>query len=172
MRTKSNYALACAVLLTTVAAAHMSDTCETVSVNGGVRVNKSDYDADQAEGGAKAFKLDSARKQADNVDPAAGVPVDLPDGTTTPPAPSAPIPNSADGQPNPGVVATPTVASPGEMLVSKGGTANKPKWFVVSDKGEAITGDALVDVMIDAKGYDSEVAAWDAIKAVKEARPH
>lgn len=162
-------------LLTSVAlhaVAFMSDTCETVSVNGGVRVNKSDYDADQAEGGAGLYTLDSAKKQEANIDPSAGVNVTLPEGTTVPPAPSAPIPVDPNGIANPNAVTAPTVASPGELLVSKAGTAKAPKYFVVGQDGQPITGDSLIDVMIDAKGYDSEPDAWSAINAVKAARPH
>lgn len=148
-----------------VALAHMSDTCETVSVNGGLRVNKSDYDADQGDGGAKQYKLDSAAKQEANVDNTAGVETTLPPGVTVPPAPSAPIPLAPDGTvPTAGIV-TATTASPGQLLVSKGGTDKKPKFYVVTVDGGVST--PVVDREgIDKAGYDSEVEAWEAIRLV------
>lgn len=155
------------ILLSTVALhalAFMSDTCETVLVNGGLRINKSDYDADP-----DAYKLDSAAKQEGNPDLAGGVQTTLPTGTTAPPAPSAPLPLDSAGNLTPGaVVAVPTAPTPDQLLVTTTGKGDKQRWFVTDSTGVLIKDREGVDPA----GYGSEVDAWGAIKTALLAAPH
>lgn len=118
------------------------DTCETVMV-GGVRVNRADYEADQAKPVKERLygKLDSAAKQEAAPQSQEGVDNTIPPGTEVPPAPAAP--------------------SPGGMLVSKEGK----RFFVVDATGNKITDNDKLDV----KGYEAEKDAWTAIV---EATPH
>lgn len=156
------------------AVAFMSDIVETVTIEGPggnpLRVNKSDYDADQAEGGAKSMTLHTA----DAGQSSGEVTSALPGTVLVPPAASAPdytAPNNAtppvNTDPATGA-ATPSVPSPGQLVVSKEGTAAKPKFIVGT-----MVGNDFVPIKdragIDEKGYPDEKAAWDAIVA---ATPH
>lgn len=157
-------------LLASVAAVFSSEICETVTIqteNGPVRVNKSDYDADQAEGGAKSMTLATEKQAAPVADAetqtpqtvgqtdGAGAVVVPADGLTVPPAPSAPV-NALGGDES--KVATPNTLAPNTLLVIKDGK----KFYVVRPTGEKVT-----DVEgIDAAGYASEEAARNAINAL------
>ena len=155
-------------LLSSVSAVFSSDICETVTIqtaNGPVRVNKSDYDADQAEGGANEMKLATKAATAETQDaenatvqtvgangagvvPAGNIPV--------PPAPSAPV--TALGGEEGGNVATPTTVAPNTLMVIKDGK----KFYAVRPDGSRVE-----DIeAIDKAGYASEAAAWEAIRAL------
>jgi hypothetical protein len=142
------------------ATAFMSDVCETVMVKGGdggdpIRINKSDYDADQAEGGAKKYHLHADDKQP-QPDPIVGTgPVPVHPALTIPPAPSAP--NFV----NP---VAPQTASADTLMVAKGGTGAKAKFFVVRPDGTRV--EDMRDV--DKDGYATEALAWAAVEAVKK----
>jgi hypothetical protein len=147
-----------ALLLASVAAAFMSETCETVTV-GGVRVNKSDYEADQQKpAGERQYKGKVTEAEPSTVN-TAGV-MDTSDG---PPlaAPSAPHFGGEDAaapaapiDPLKGAVA-PTTGTADQRLVLKDGS----KYFVVDAHGKKIEGDG-----IEKGGYKTEDAAWKAIK--------
>lgn len=150
---KRLYLMTAAVSLTGMRA-FMSDACETVTVKGQdgepLRINKTDYDADQADGGAKKFKLHKDDAAApDPVTLAAGQSITPPADVIIPPAPSAP----AFVTPVP-----PQVPSPGQFLVFNEGK----KYFIVDVQGVKVTGNPGVDE----KGYASEQAALDAIKLI------
>lgn len=143
-----------------IAAAFMSETVETVTV-GGVRVNKSDYEADQQKPAGERQWKGSLAKESEQSEAVgtAGV-MDTSDG---PPlaAPSAPnFGGEDDGvapapiDPLKGAVA-PTTGTADQRLVLK----RKDRYFVVDAKGENVTDDG-----IEAKGYTTEAAAWKAIK--------
>lgn len=157
-------------LLASVAAVFSSEICETVTIqteNGPVRINKNDYDADQAEGGAKAFTLATEAEAAPVADAEQGgvrtvgttdgagavvVPVD---GVTIPPAPSAPVTALGGDESK---VATPTAVAPNTLMVIKDGK----KFFVIRPTGEKVTDVEGVDVA----GYATEEAARNAINAL------
>lgn len=120
-----------------------------------VRVNQSDYEADQAEDGAKSMALYKG-KETEPVAPVGdnGIP---PVSTTTPipPAPSAPVNVLPAGTPVPPVQTNP---SANQRLVAEIGK----KFFVVDGGGNKITD---LDG-IDAKGYATSDAAWAAVRAL------
>lgn len=127
---------------------------ETVTVVGEdgnpLRINKSDYVADQADGGAKLWTLhDDPAPQADG----GGVAFALPPGITQPAAPAAPDFSDAVAPPAPSI---------GQKLVQKDGR----KFFVVvAAEGGAFP--KLTDTPgIDEKGYATDKEAWDAIMAL------
>lgn len=140
-----------------------ADVCEVVSIEGAdgkpVRVNKSDYDADQAEGGAKSMTL---HKEQPDQSVAGQVVIPPPAGVTIPPAPAAPnfVPaTDAAGQPLPvGAPVPPTTPAPNAKLVMKEGR----KYYVVDTTGAKITGTDG----IDEAGYASEADAIAAINAL------
>ena len=145
-----------ALLLASVAAAFMSETCETVTV-GGVRVNKSDYEADQQKPAGERQYKGKLDKESEPSEPMTAGVMDTSDG---PPlaAPSAPHFGDAAERDNidplKGAVA-PTTGTADQRLVLKDGS----KYFVVDAKGEKVKGDG-----IEAKGYSTEAAAWKAIQ--------
>jgi hypothetical protein len=127
------------------------DTCETVMV-GGVRVNRSDYDADQEKPAKERQygKLDTKQEDA---------PQSSGDAPMAPPAP-APEPQPVAPAPEPQPVAPapepqPVAPSPGGLLISKEGN----RYFVVNAQGEKVTDNAAIDAK---KGYASEPDAWAA----------
>jgi hypothetical protein len=146
---------------TVAALAFMSDTVETVNVKGAdgqpLRINKSDYDADQADDGAKAYTLHKSEAEqsvgsvplqplAPGIDPVAAPSApDFSGGEGVTPLPIDPLKNAA----------APTVPSPNQRLVAKEGT----KFFVVDGSGEKITDLASIET----KGYKTEAEAWKAI---------
>lgn len=160
-----------AILLASVAnmfpAAFMSDTCEVVNVrvDGNViRVNKSDYIADQAEDGAKSMTLVKRGEDADAEQSVGGVTIGAgyPDGMDPVAAPSAPDftgttppPETLDPVKN---AVAPAAPSPGSFLVSKEGEGKKAKYFVVDATGAKIERDGIDHE----NGYSTEQAAWRA----------
>lgn len=150
--------------------AFMSETCETVLIKGKdgkpVRVNKSDYDADQAEGGAKEMTLFKGGDDADQA--VTGEPVKTFDQLGMQPvaAPSAPD-FSGGGETSSLPVdprkeaAAPVAPSPNQRLVSKEGTGKNTKYFVVDGTGAKIEMDG-----VNKDGYATEKEAWDAIMAL------
>lgn len=163
-----------AILLATVASvigrAFMSDACETVLVTrkgnkGKVRVNKADYDADQADDGAKVMTLakDEAEQSAPNgVQALTG----FPEGVTPTAAPSAPD-FTGGGEVSPPVIdpskdaVAPTAPSPNQRLVAKEGNGKSAKFFVVDGTGTKLEMDG-----IDPAGYATDAEAWKAIMAL------
>lgn len=145
-----------------VCAAFQSEVEEVVTV-GGVRVSKSAYEADQEKPAAERQygKLDSAAKQADVEQSVGGVQLLGADGPALA-APSAPDFTGGDGvAPTPidplKNAAAPVTASDNQRLVLKVGK----KYKVVDGTGTAISMDG-----IEAGGYDTEEAAWTAIRAL------
>jgi hypothetical protein len=140
-----------------------NDIAETVVITtkgGDVRINKADYDADQAEGGAKQYTLASKAKQADNAaTDAATTANNVPPGTIVPPAPSAPNFNPAPGEQAPpsATGAVPPVApSVNSYLVMKEGK----KYFIVDTAGVK----QGAERGFDPAGYATEELAVTAIK--------
>lgn len=154
-----------ALLASTAAMAFMSsEFVEVVTVKGQdgkpLRVNKSDYDADQAEGGAKAYTL-----HKDEAEQSTASPVQMIDPAQQQPlaAPSAPDFNGPNDDPNALIdplknAIAPSAPSPNQRLVSKEGKAGKERYFVVDGSGARITMDG-----IDPAGYETEQGAWKAI---------
>jgi hypothetical protein len=158
-----------------IIAAFMSDTCETVMV-GGVRVNKSDYEADQEKpsGERQYGSLDSDAKQKDNAETVvntAEVQTNVAPGVIVPSAPSSPNFNAPDN--TAAQVATdatgaavPTVPAPNAKLVMPEGTGAKKRFYIVDATGTKFTAEQLPG--IEDKGYATETDAWNAILALPE----
>lgn len=162
-----------AMLLSGVAMiAHMSDVCETVQIKGAdgepVRVNKSDFDADQ-DSDKPTMKLFTKDKEGEQTAPPIPAPSGYPEGVAPTAAPSAPNFNHVSGDaPNaqgaaPLVMdeakaaAAPTAPSVDQLLVNKEGR----KYFVVDGTGTKVT-----RAGIDDAGYKSDSDAWAAIMAL------
>lgn len=149
--------------------AFMSETCETVLIKGkggdAVRVNKSDYDADQAS------DKPTMTLHKDDDGPslgAPGEPVKTFDqlGMAPVAAPSAPdFTGGGEVAPTPmdpnKDAAAPVAPSPNQRLVSKEGTGRNTKYFVVDGTGTKLTMDG-----VNTDGYATEKEAWDAIMAL------
>lgn len=146
---------------------------ETVMVTrkggkGVVRVNKSDFDADQA--GDKTMtiaKATEADTEAGGDAVAGGAMSDVnvtgAHGVVTTAAPSAPDMSSGDGDKSPPMDETKNAAAPAitgaeQLLVLKEGVKN-PKFYISDGMGNKITGDKAKLLGIDAAGYDTEEAA-------------
>lgn len=151
-------------------AAYMSETVEVVHVTGAdgkpVRVNKSDFDADQElPAKDRQYKLYSGDEQPEqSVAGGANATIPVPEGVALA-APSAPhfgAPGTPDAPIDPlkGAVA-PTTATPDQLLVMKDGGKGKERFFVVDGTGNKITDRAPT---IDPAGYATEDDAWKAIK--------
>jgi hypothetical protein len=150
-------------LLASVAAlvgrAFMSDTVEVVTIKGKgghpVRVNKADFDKDQAS------DKPTMHEHKDEAEQSTGALTDTTFDTGLPPvaAPAAPD-FSGGGEVTPPVVdprkdaVAPTVPSPNQRLVSKEGR----KFFVVDGTGTKLEIDG-----VDKDGYKTEGDAWNAI---------
>lgn len=151
-----------ATTATITASAFMSDV-EPVVMVGGVRVSKSAYDADQEkpEGEREYGKLDSKAKQADVEQSQGGIALN----TDGPPlaAPSAPDFTGGEG-------AAPLPVDPLKNAVAP--VAPGPNSRAVLKKGkkyhavDANTGETLKLDGIEPTGYDTEDAAWVAIRAL------
>lgn len=149
-----------AILLASVAVtAFMSDTLETVTIqteNGPVRVNKSDYDADQnSDKPTMKLATDAQQEKTPDVVPAGAVTAPA---IPVPPAPSAPGFNPAypEGQAPNANIATPTTATTDQLGVVKTGK----KFYVVTvHDGKRFEGER-----INKDGYDTSELAWDAVK--------
>lgn len=157
---------------------YMNDTCETVTVTvaGGkspVRVNKSDFDADQElPTGERQYKMYKGSN-----DPAIDTSGAVSDvnvtsqgegGTIlTTAAPSAPDFTSGDTKPvlmdEAKGAAAPTATDAGQWLVMKSGTGKNAKFFIANGLGQKITGDDAKLAGIDEAGYDTEDAARHVI---------
>lgn len=143
---------------TAFARAFMSDICETVLVkgdNGPVRVNKSDFDADQAKGGAKLFTLHKETKAEED----AGLTAPQPTGATaTPVDPALTIPPAPSAPDLGGAAVPPANPAPNQYLAMKDGK----KFFVVNAAGER----AEIDGINNKDGYATEQDAWNAILTI------
>ena len=135
----------------------MHDTCKTVLIKGAdgpVRVNESDYNADQAEDGAKSMTLYKGKDEDGVTDPSnvqTANTVQVPSADNPAPvAPSAPA-FAAPENPQTGPAA-PTIASPNTRSIMKQGK----KWQIVDENGERIT---AFPGLISEKGYDTEEEA-------------
>lgn len=133
-----------AMLLSTVARSFMSDTCETVIITpkgGGdpVRVNKSDYDADNTIGTLR--KTDTKEQEAPTT-AASPAPVDT--SVMPPPTASAVVPTHA------------TIPSPGDVGVVQ----DKKKFYLArtSDGTRLTAAEGAIE-----DGYATDKAAWDAV---------
>lgn len=148
--------------------AFMSDMVETVLVKGAggkpLRVNKSDFDADQAseKPTMTLHKDDDGPAVADGEAPVKTF-GEL--GMQPVAAPSAPDFSGGDGaaplpiDPDKNAAA-PVAPSPNQRLVSKEGTGARAKYFVVDGTGTKLTDG------VDADGYKTEQEAWAAIMAL------
>lgn len=129
-----------------------------------VRVNKSDYDADQEEDSKDRLYTGLADKPAAS---SKGV-----DGDVLPTAaPSAPDYSNGDaGAPQPPVdqvknAAAPVAPSDNQIFVMKKGSGKNAKFFLCEMKGNEavkIEGDRAKMLGIDENGYDTEEAAKKA----------
>ena len=157
-----------ALLATTAAIGFMSDTCEVVTVtgpNGPVRVNKADFDADQAKDTKdRQFKPHAAKEGEETEQSVAGVRTTFEalDGVEITAAPSAPNFNRGDGpalpiDPEKKAVA-PATTSPNQRLVMKEGKT----FFIVDSMGNKLKSED-VGGEIDPEGYKSKIAADAAI---------
>lgn len=161
--------LACTVALAAIAYSH--GRTETVLISGGkgkgpIRVNKSDYDADQADGGEKSMTLYKGKDPTED-DTAAGARSDVnvthAKGVVTTAAPSAPDFTAGDSASQPPIdeaknAAAPVSTTVDQLLVMKDPGKNG-KYFIANGMGEKITGDRAKLLGIDEKGYDTEEAA-------------
>lgn len=156
--------------------AFMSDVCETVQIKGAggepVRVNKSDYDADQ-DSDKPTMKLFTKDNEGEQTVPPIPAASGFPEGATPTAAPIAPnfgaidgnAPNQQGAQPltmDPEKqAAAPTAPSPEQLVVVKEGTTRKPVYFVVNGTGEKVERTGL-----EKDGYATEADAWAAIVAL------
>ncbi len=144
---------------------------ETVLVKGSdgpIRVNKSDFDADQE--GDKNYTLYKGKNDADTT-VARGARSDVnvtgqgENGgeVQTTAAPSAPDFSSPAGSEQPidkvKNAAAPTSTTADQILVMKQGSGKNAKYFLTDGMGQKITGDRAKLLKIDENGYDSEEAA-------------
>lgn len=150
---------------------------ETVLVKGGkdgpIRVNKSDFDADQE--GDKKMSLYTG-KDGENEAPAGGgtssdVNLTNAGGVQTTAAPSAPNfsgPTDADPLPMDPVknAAAPAATTSDELLVMKSGK----KFYICDGLGNKVTGDRAKLLGVDETGYDSEEAA-KRVQTTTEPKP-
>lgn len=158
-------------LLLSAAASHaigyVNDTAETVLIqgdNGPVRVNKSDFDMDQA--GDKTMKKFTG-KDPTATDNGNGVASDVnvtgANGVLTTAAPSAPDFSAPQGEELPKDTLTgaaaPAVTTADQLLTMKQGSGKSAKYFIADGMGNKITGDRAKLLGIDENGYDSEEAA-------------
>lgn len=138
---------------------------ETVLVKGqdgkGLRVNKSDFDADQAKDKPTytEFKGD-AENEVGGDGASSDVNVTGANGVQTTAAPSAPnFGGGPDSDPLPidpvKNAAAPSATTADQLLVMKSGK----KWFIADGMGNKVTGDRAKLLGIEEGGYDSEEAA-------------
>lgn len=159
-----------ALMLTASPRAYMSDHCETVIVKGAdgqpLRVNKADYDADQAEGGAKSMTLIKDQDQTQF----SGAAVQTFDQLGIAPVAAPSAPDFSGGATAPAVVdprkdaAAPVAPSPNQRLVAKEGNGAKAKYFIIDGTGTKLEGPG-----IEAAGYSDEGTAWAAVMALGDA---
>jgi len=159
---------------------------ETVLISGGkgkdpIRVNKTDYEADQAEDGAGEMKLFKGKDPADDA-PSTGGRSDVNvtgngEGgeVQTTAAPSAPDLSSGSGTTPPTdqvkQAAAPASTTADQLLVMRSTKGNTKGKFVICDgTGVPITGDRAKALDIDEKGYDTQDAA-SAVVSTTEPKP-
>jgi hypothetical protein len=148
--------------------AFMSETLEVVNIKGAdgkpVRVNKSDYDADQAGDKKMTLHKDEAEPAVAGVQ-SGGWPDNLPP-MAAPAAPDFNGPQDAGNEPpliDPVKNAVaPPAPPPNSLFVIKEGTGTKAKFVVVDGTGAKVTDRAG----IDKDGYATELAAQQAIAAL------
>lgn len=159
-----------AILLASTAIGYMSETCEVVlaKIKGSsdpVRVNKSDFDADQEKpSGERQYSKYSGKDEAEqsNASTAGKTFEEL--GVEPTAAPSAPDFSAGTNEaplpvdPEKDAVA-PSIAPPNQLLVMKEGN----KFFVVNGMGQKVEDVAGID---NDAGYKTEKAAKDAIAAL------
>lgn len=143
-----------------------SETTLVQGKDGPVRVNKSDFDADQEKpAGDRQFK---AHKGDDDTATARGARSDVnasgAGGVVTTAAPSAPDFSGPEGGAPTPIDETKNAAAPvsttaDQILVMKGGTDKKPRWFLADGMGNKITGAKATKLGIDENGYDTQEAA-------------
>lgn len=143
--------------------AFTSETCETVTVKGKdghpLRINKSDFDADQADDGAKQYTL---HKDDDGPAKAAsGEPVQTFEQLGIPPVAAPSAPDFSGGQSAPIPIdpnkqaAAPVAPTPGQLLVLK---EAKDKYIVVDATGTKLSDKRLVELGL-AGSYKTEAEA-------------
>lgn len=136
--------------------AYMTETVETVMVKGSdgkpLRVNRTDYDADQSSD-TPTMTLHKSDKDAQPTPDTVATAAAAPEGVTQLPSPSA-VDNGTIMQD-----AAPVAGLPNQLAVAKKGN----KIIVVN----ATDGTPYTDIRIDPKGYDDDAAAWLAIKTVQ-----
>lgn len=148
--------------------AFTSETCETVTVKGKdghpLRINKSDFDADQADDGAKQYTL---HKDDDGPAKAAsGEPVQTFEQLGIPPVAAPSAPDFSGGQSAPIPIdpnkqaAAPVAPTPSQLLVMKSGSK-----YIVTDA----TGTPVKDRPgIENEGYKTEALALAAVAAAPQ----
>ena len=160
------------MLCGTSALGYMSEMCEVVNAKAKgssdvVRVNKSDFDADQAKDAAD--RMYSPVKTGDEPEQsiaASAAPTFEQIGMDPQAAPSAPDFSPVESTETVTIdpaknAAAPSVTAPNQRLVMKKGA----KFFVVDDKGEKLTAEQAGGT-IDEGGYKTEQEAWNAILAL------
>lgn len=159
---------------------------ETVLISGGrgkdpIRVNKSDYEADQSDDGANEMSLYQGKNPPDET-PTKGNRSDVNvtgqgDGgeVKTTAAPSAPDFTEGDRATPPTDqtknAAAPTSTTADQLLVMKSNKGKSKGKFVIADgTGTPITGDYAKTLGIDEGGYDTEAAAKE-VQSKTEPKP-
>lgn len=155
-----------ALLLASVALGFVNDTCEVVLAkrkgsSDPVRVNKSDFDADQDKpSNDREYSAYTGKDEPDQSGEATARPTFDQIGLPPQAAPSAPDFSKNETvdpvQTDPSTqAAAPTTVSPNSRLVAKKGS----KWFIVGDDGEKLTGIAG----LNEDGYKNEAEARAAL---------
>ena len=167
----------------TAALGYSHGTTETVLVKGSdgpIRVNKSDFDADQAGDktmtefkGKDPTEGDNDGKVARGT--ASDVNVTGAHGVQTTAAPSAPDFSGGDAtRPLPMYetknAAAPAATTADQLLVMKQGSGKSAKFFITDGMGQKITGDRAKLLGIEEAGYDSEEAA-KLVQSTTEPKP-
>lgn len=171
------------LLLSSVASAALAyESVETVLVKGqdgkSLRVNKSDFDADQASDKPTMTEFKGADPAADDTsDPtteASDVNLTGAHGVQTTAAPSAPNFGAGDQAPlltDPvKQAAAPVATTSDQLLVMKSGTGAKARYFICDGNGVKIEGDRAKLLGIDEAGYSTEEAA-KAVQSTTEPKP-
>lgn len=126
-----------------------------------VRVNKSDYDADQE--GDKTMTLHKSTEDAATGGARSDVNATNAGGVITTAAPSAPDFSGGEGNSLPmdetKAAVAPTSTTADQLLVMKSGNGKSAKFFITDGMGQKITGDQAKLLGIDESGYDTEEAA-------------
>jgi len=176
--TKRIYAL----IATSIALGYSHGRTETVMISGGrgkdpIRVNKSDFDADQE--GDKTMSLYKGAATPDDTKSGASDVNVTHAGTggevQTTAAPSAPNFSTGDAQTMPmddtKNAAAPATTTDDQLLVMKSTKGKtKGKFVIANGVGQPITGDRAKLLDIDEDGYDTEAAA-KAVQTRTEPKP-